>query len=106
MVFHTGNPQKHFKTIQNEYVKLEQNAFFELTEMFSGYTSRGEIMYSNKCYTNYKPQFQKLLNQLKADGNEVVTSKTSSNIKPWPFISLNDRNLLNERYFDNLFEKL
>ena len=48
----------------------------------------------------------KLLQQLKKDGNEIKKTNTSSNIKAWPFVTLNDDNFADQNYLDKIFDKL
>ena len=102
MVFYTTNPQQHFNVIETQYLKLENEGFFDTDNISPN--NRSQLIYSNKNFSN-TDLYNKLIEQLKDDGNHINSQNIDSNIKSWSFVKLTDRNFENKNYFENILNK-
>ena len=107
MVFYTGNQKKHLDVIKNQYSKLEHDGFFNTVDLI--YADCGsDVLYSDVTYTDHKRLYNKLIERLLQDGNDITSSDKDSNIKAWSCVTLNKKKYANgdKYYLKNLLNNL
>jgi hypothetical protein len=89
MFFYTKNPTLYKQAINKEYVKLEDEGFFEVADMF-GLKYRPIIAFTRSAYPNYKFTHDIVTNELT---NHSPAKTTNSRFVNWPVVTLNKKHM-------------